>query len=157
MGLGHWRADLLAGRKRRIRGAAMAENIGKGEAMSEQGIAGKVFIGEGFPMEVHTGADPRTKTAEANQHYTPRTLLKPLDSVEDLRAFVQAIVRETLEEDARAIRERKEFQPVKQAGTCCACLQSGDDMAWVGHRLSHRDEECRRIAAEMPPVREHRG
>ena len=81
----------------------------------------------------------------------------PFNNVDELREFVKAVVRETLEEDARAIRERKEFQATKQAGTCCACKGSGEDMIWVNYRLAHRDEECRRIAAEMPPVREHRG
>lgn len=84
-----------------------------------------------------------------------RTL--PFNNVDELREFVKAIVRETLEEDARAIRERKEFHPVKQAGTCCACLMAGEDMAWVGNRLAHKTDECRRKAAEMEPVREHRG
>lgn len=84
-------------------------------------------------------------------------MIMPFKDTQELREFVQAIVRETLEEDARAIRERKEFQPVKQAGTCCACLMAGEDMEWVGNRLAHKTEECRRIAAEMPAVREHRG
>jgi len=70
--------------------------------MSEnKGIAGKVFIGEGFPMGVHTGADPRTKTARANQHYRPMNVLKPFESLADLAAFVDERVRKVLEGEAR--------------------------------------------------------
>ena len=153
-GLRHWRAD-LARPVRRIRGVASALDE-RGDEMSE-GIAGKVFIGEGFLMDVHTGAEARTETARLNQRYTPMNVLKPFESIEDLQAFIDERIRAVLEEDARAIRERKEFQPTKQAGTCCACLMAGDDMAWVGNRLAHKTDECRRKAAEMPAVREHRG
>lgn len=80
--------------------------------------------------------------------------------VTDLRRFVRKEVRAALDDLAREMRTGVAFQPtrsVKQAGTCCACLTAGDDMVWVGNRLAHRDEECRRKAAEMEPVREHRG
>lgn len=90
-----------------------------------------------------------------------REIFTEMLATPEAREFVKAIVRETLEEDARAIRERKEFQPTKQTGICYACLFSGDDMEWFESdgrsHLIHKNEECRRKAAEMPPTREHRG
>ena len=84
----------------------------------------------------------------------------PFTSVQDLRRFIRAEVHKALDDLARELRAGVAFQPTKstkQAGTCCACLGSGEDMAWVGHRLAHKSEECMRKAAEMPEVREHRG
>lgn len=72
-------------------------------------------------------------------------------------------IHKTLDDLAREIRKNTAFQPrtTKQAGICWACLCSGDDMEWFtrgGHsHLIHKSEECRRMAAEKPETREHRG
>lgn len=89
----------------------------------------------------------------------------PFSNVDELREFVKAIVRETLEEDAREIATNKAFQAVyvPASGVCWACgkpSQDGD-FRWFtrgGHsHLVHDSEECMRLASEKPDQREHRG
>lgn len=88
-----------------------------------------------------------------------REIFAEMLATPEARAFVQAIVRETLEEDARAICERKEFQPTRQAGICYACLCTGDDMerfeqggqgVWI-----HKTDECRQRAIAIAEHKAH--
>lgn len=87
----------------------------------------------------------------------------PFSNVDELREFVKAIVRETLEEDARELATNKAFQTVYVPawGACWACGQTGTEMQWFtcGGRshLIHRTEECRMLAEEKPETGEHRG
>lgn len=62
----------------------------------------------------------RHETTGGAQHYASEVPwsqaplpIWPFRSADELRAYVADIVREVLEEDARAIREGKAFQPVK--------------------------------------------
>lgn len=47
------------------------------------------------------------------------------------------------------------------SGVCWACLKPGDDMQWYSREgrshLIHKSEECRKLAAEKPESKEHRG
>ena len=104
---------------------------------------------------------------------------RPFATEAELRAFVTKIVRDVLEEDARAIQEHKAFQPVSvdqhktdpmlpavrtPSGICWACEQPGEsaEMMWLdqfGRRshLIHNTAECIRAAENKPEQREHRG
>lgn len=42
-------------------------------------------------------------------------------------------------------------------GTCWACQQPGEYMAWYGSHLIHASEECKALAEQKPEQREHRG
>lgn len=119
------------------------------------------MLGNGIPEMVYLSKGAEVKPAPGVTPAQIKIVWDPFMSKDELRAFIDERVRAVLEEDARAIRERKEFQPTKQAGICYVCLFSGDDMEWYESdgrsHLIHKNEECRRKAAEMPPTREHRG
>lgn len=129
----------------------------RGENVSDlRGLAGKFFIGDMSPLDTPPVGDGPFGVPLVDLSPDAAELARSM-SEQDLRKFVRAEVRKALDELAAEVATNKALQPTKQAGTCCACLGSGDDMVWVGNRLAHKDEECRRKAASLSPVREHRG